>query len=80
MILFRYATTYYKAGMAGDNASLTKAIDIFLSFVEKYKDHELTGDALYWAADAATSLKDIDTSRDLLTRLLNNYLQSDMRD
>ena len=73
LISYRMATAYYRAGLAGDPAGLPNAIRYYMEFSDKYKDHELAPDSLYWAANAYLKSKSDKRAFTLLTKLLITY-------
>ena len=73
LISYRMATAYYRAGLAGDPAGLPNAVRYYMEFSDKYKDHELAPDSLYWAANAYNKMKNTRRAYTLLTRLLITY-------
>ena len=79
LISYRRATSYYRAGLAGDEPAMGNALRYYLEFADGYSDHELADDAMYWAANI--SLKQGNTRRayTLLTKQLIAYSQGDMK-
>jgi len=73
LISYRMATAYYRAGLAGDLTGLPNAIRYYMEFSDKYKDHELAPDSLYWAANAYLKMKNDKRAFTLLTKLLITY-------
>ena len=86
LVAYRMATAYYRAGLAGDTTGLplnTSALPIavryYLEFSEKYPDHELADDALYWAANAEVKQMQPRRAYKLLSKQLVQYGSGDMK-
>jgi TolA-binding protein len=79
LIRYRYATTCYKAGIAGDQRLFSQASRSYIAFATKYKDHDLADDALYWAAQIQHRLQEPGRALAILNQLLALYPGSDMK-
>lgn len=77
LIFYRIASSYYKAGAAGDNAAMEQAIRYFLDFVEMYKDHELADDAYYWAGRSYEKLNKMQKAYTMYTKVVQDYPNGD---
>lgn len=78
-VSYQMAISYYRAGLAGEPTGYTNAIRFFLEFTEKYKDHELADDALYWAATCYYKQKNIRRAFTLFTKQVITYPDGDMK-
>jgi TolA-binding protein len=79
LVAYRAATTFYKAGIAGDETMFAKAVKAYIDFASRYRDSEYADAAMYWAAIASEKTKDERKAYTILTKLLIMYPGSDMK-